>query len=147
MAFLSLRHRIIFTCLNSTSLSLISVYALVTTATFAASWESRWESFALISSPHSLSAGHLTGKKKKNTSTGRHILRGGSGETDPARFLRPQIRPCLFLRCWGGTKNVSNARCQTGPCLLCGFCYYFLLIRRYNTISPFCPNQIKAVWW
>lgn len=33
MAFISLRHRIIFTCLNSTSLSLISVYALVTTAT------------------------------------------------------------------------------------------------------------------
>lgn len=64
MAFLPVWRWLIFICLYSAFLSLISVYAFVKTVTFAMSWESRWASFTLISSLHSLSASRLTGEKQ-----------------------------------------------------------------------------------
>ena len=86
-------------------------------------------------------------KKKKKKTQAREDTSSG------AAWVRPTLHASSVPRfvlvhssdAEEGQKNVSSTRCQTGPCLLYGFCYYFLLIRRYNTISPFCPNQIKAV--
>lgn len=103
--------------------------------------ESQWVSFALISSLYSLSVGWLTGKERAEEG-------GGSGESVPVHFRCPQ--PCPYFWSLSRDKNVTKTRCQTGPqhrhVLWCCWCYS-LLIRRYNKISPFCPNHLKPAWW